>query len=154
MKFDDTSNANYFSLIKRYLLSITGSLLVVTCVWLGVFFGSGYTANAANLSNYSHLIASDTPTVSDVQEKVKTDIDTVAGEGTSDQLEGQTKEALGTAERNLGQVSGQVKGAIKQAEGKAQKDIGKTKEAIEDLTSQTEETTESALDKIKSFFGN
>ncbi len=153
MKFINKGNVNYFSLIKRYLISITGSVLVVTFVWLGVFVDNGYVANAANVSDYSHLIALDTPTINDVQEKVKTDIDTVAGEGTSDQLEGQTKEALGKAERNLGKASGQMKGAMKQAEGKVQKDIGKTKEAIEDLGNQTEESTGDAVDGIKDFFG-
>ncbi len=55
-----------------------------------------------------------------------------------DQVKGTVKEAVGKAQRKVGEVIGsteqQVKGAVKQAEGKSQKVVGDAKQLVKDAT--------------------
>ncbi len=91
------------------------------------------------------------------------------------EVTGKAEQDIGTVQKKVGQVTGQAEGTAKQIAGRAKQDIGRTQGAAEDLqnkvqdrasldlaktqqaldntSDQVEETTESALDSIKDFFG-
>ena len=79
--------------------------------------------------------------VEKLDEKAKSDLDKVAGVGTSEQLEGKAQQAASA-----------IEGTIEQAKGKAKEDIGTTKSAINDATDSLQETGENVTDKVKNFF--
>lgn len=132
------------------------SFLVLTFAWSGVFTGINYTANAQGLDihSYPQVIAFGSSDASNLKQKAKSDFDAVAGAGSSDKLEGNVEQAIGSAQQNLGKVTGQAKGVAKQVEGRAKQDIGRTKDAAQDVASDVEDKTDSAVDSIRDFFNN
>ncbi|MBE9100959.1 CsbD family protein [Vacuolonema iberomarrocanum] len=84
-------------------------------------------------------------------------LDQVAGQGTTDMIQGKAEEDLGTVKRNLGKVTGQVEGAADQAKGRARRDIGRTQNAAQNAVDETgdavEETADDFVDSVKGLFG-
>lgn len=80
-------------------------------------------------------------------------LDQVAGQGTSDMVEGKVKEDIGTVKRNMGKVTGQMQGAADQVKGRAQQDIGRTQNAVDEAGDNVEEATDNFVDSVKDFFG-
>ncbi|NCJ06273.1 CsbD family protein [Synechococcales cyanobacterium C] len=80
-------------------------------------------------------------------------LDAIAGNGTSDKLEGMTDQATGSVQRAVGKFTGQAEGAVKQAQGKAKEDIGTTKSALEKAGNEAQSTSDSVIDNVKEFFG-
>ena len=79
-------------------------------------------------------------------------LDQVAGEGTSAQIEGKVQRDIGTVEKNVGKVTGQVEGAADQIQGKVKGDIGRTQDATEDVRESAEDATEGFVDSVKDLF--
>lgn len=79
-------------------------------------------------------------------------LDQVAGEGTSAQIEGKVQRDIGTVEKNVGKVTGQVEGAADQIQGKVLGDIGRTQDATEDVREAAEDATEGFVDSVKDLF--
>ena len=71
------------------------------------------------------------------REATERNVDTVAGAGTSDKAEGQTKDAVGHGKEALGAATGndslRAEGVKDQAEGKTQNAWGEIKEGAENL---------------------
>ena len=87
-----------------------------------------------------------------VASRAADELDRVAGEGTSAQIEGKVKSDIGTVERNVGKVTGQVEGAAKQIEGKVKSDIGRTQDATEDAREAAEDAGKGFVDSVKDLF--
>ncbi|MFN6570209.1 CsbD family protein [Dendronalium sp. ChiSLP03b] len=124
--------------LKNYCLSFFCGLIAFISVWSGAFCNGDLVAIATPLENNYSLIA----------------FHNTLGAGTSDKVEGKAKQALGSAQRNLGKVTGQAEGTAKQAEGKAKEDIGTTKNVVKETYNNVEKSTEKAIDNVKSLFGN
>lgn len=127
-------------------------LLALTFVWEGTALSSRTEAIAAPQFVSPQLVAANT--VEKLDRKAKSDLDAVVGAGTSDKLEGQVDEAVGTVERNLGKMGGEAEGAAKQAKGQAKQSMGEAKSAIDEAADNVEEASEGFMDSVKGFFGN
>ncbi|HIK31270.1 MAG TPA: CsbD family protein [Oscillatoriales cyanobacterium M59_W2019_021] len=137
-------------LIVRRFQTFLFCAIAISATWVGIALAATPSAIASSLELHSQFLATDV--IQDLDSKAKSDLDTVAGAGTSDKLEGQVDQALGKAQRDLGKVSGQVEGAARQAKGKAKEDIGTTRQAIENAADNAEDASDSAFDSIKNFF--
>ncbi|MEO0456355.1 MAG: CsbD family protein [Cyanobacteria bacterium P01_A01_bin.114] len=114
-------------------------VLIATCVLVG--------------GAYPSAIAAPTDSTDIALSRAANELDRVAGEGTSDMIQGKAQKDLGTVKRNVGEVTGQVEGAAEQVKGRAQQDLGRTKGAIEDAGDDVEEATDSFVDSVKDLFG-
>lgn len=136
--------------VVKKLKTLFFGALAISATGLGIALTTPPSAMAAPLELYPQFLATDV--IQDLDRKAKSDLDRVAGAGTSDKLEGQVDKATGKVQRELGKVQGQVEGAAKQAQGKAKEDIGTTRRAIEKTADRAEETSDNAIDSIKNFF--
>jgi uncharacterized protein YjbJ (UPF0337 family) len=124
--------------------------LAISTTCLGIALATTPAATAMPLEFHPPILGSDV--VQKLDQKAKSDLDTVAGSGTSDRLEGQVDQAVGKVQKEFGKASGQVEGAVQQARGKAKEDIGTTRRSIEKTADQAEEASDNAIDSIKNFF--
>lgn len=99
-----------------------------------------------------HAIAMPNDSADVAMSRAADELDRVAGEGTSDRIEGKVKSDIGTVERNVGKVTGQVEGAAKQVEGKVKSDIGRTQAATEDAREDAQDAAEGFIDSVKDLF--
>ncbi len=139
---------------KRFLPNLMRAVLATVLVGSLTFWGLSSSAIAVPMMQPYHIAS-----VSSLTKEVT----------------GKAEQDIGTVQKNVGQVTGQAEGTAKQIAGRAKQDIGRTQRAAEDLQSKVqnrasldvaktqqaldetsdrvEETTESALDSIKGFFG-
>ncbi len=72
-----------------------------------------------------------------MSDNLKENVDTTLGAGTSDKVEGQSKESVGRAKEALGEATGndslRAEGVKEKTEGKAQGILGEIKEGAENL---------------------
>lgn len=97
-----------------------------------------------------------------VSDRAATELDRVAGAGTSDQLEGAARDVVGKAKRDVGRVQdkvddldglgNRVEGAADSVRGKVQRDVGRTKSAASDLGDDVEDKANSLVDSVKDLF--
>lgn len=87
------------------------------------------------------------------------ELDRMAGEGTSDQLEGTVQETTGKIKRGVGEATGQfegttdqVEGAGDQLKGSIKRDVGKAKGAAADAGDDIQDTADGVVESIKDFF--
>ncbi len=87
------------------------------------------------------------------------ELDRMAGEGTSDQLEGAVQETTGKMKRGVGEATGQFRGTTDQAEGAAdqlkgsiKRDVGKAKGAAADAGDDIQDKADGVVESIKDFF--
>lgn len=73
--------------------------------------------------------------------------------GITDKVEGKIEEDIGTAQRNLGKITGQTEGTLKQARGKAKQNVGEAKSRLDNAGSDLEDASDSFVDSIEDFFG-
>ena len=124
--------------------------LAISATGLALALTSMPSAMANPLELHPQFLATDV--IQNLDRKAKSDLDQVAGAGTSDKLEGQVDKATGKIQSDLGKVRSEAEGAAKQAQGKAKEDIGTTRRAIEKAADNAEETSDNAIDSIKNFF--
>ncbi|MGB3238607.1 MAG: hypothetical protein WBB29_09940 [Geitlerinemataceae cyanobacterium] len=145
---------NYISVRIRQAIQNAKNLifcaLAISATGLGIVLTLPSPAMAAPLQLHPQFLATDI--IQDMDRKAKSDLDTVAGAGTSDKLEGQVDKATGKAQRDLGNVKSEAKGALKQAQGKAKEDIGTTRQALENAADNAEDASDNAIDSIKDIF--
>ena len=108
-------------------------------------------AVAAPVSS-SHSLLAVSPTAKDLDRKAKSDVDSLVGAGTSDQLEGYTQQAKGLVQEKTGDLASQAEGIAEQVQGRAKTDIGQVKGAVEDATDAVEDKGETLIDNVKDFF--
>jgi uncharacterized protein YjbJ (UPF0337 family) len=145
---------NFISYIKHRLPSIAGGFLALVLIWQCALLDMNKAAIASSLNSLEPS--------------------TVMVAGLFNRTEGQVEEAAGTAQRNIGKVTGQAKGLGKQVEGRAKQDLskaeksltkgqksveqrakqdlGKTQNALEDTKNNIEKTTGKAIDNVKELF--
>ncbi len=139
MKSDNSKNK--MQIVKHYCLSVFSCVLLLTTVW----FGAAQAAVASPIHSYSQQLIAANPL-----------------SGVGDKVEGNVEQAIGKAQRNLGNSPGQaldgsgkeVQGLAKQAKGNVKQGIEKTKSAADNASDKVEEGSENAIDAIKDFFGN
>lgn len=145
---------NYISVrIRRAIQNVKNLIfctLAISATGLGILLTLPNPAMAVPLELHPQFLATDV--IQDMDRKAKSDLDTVAGSGTSDKLEGQVDKATGKVQRDLGKVEAEAKGAVKQAQGKAKEDIGTTRQALENAADNAEDASDNAIDSIKNFF--
>ncbi|BAZ39190.1 hypothetical protein NIES4101_51420 [Calothrix sp. NIES-4101] len=120
--------------IKSMFSNLLCGLLAIVTIWVGVFSNIS-SANATPLTNTSQLVA-------------------FFGKGTADEASGKVEQAVGSAQRNLGKMTGQAEGAINEAKGKVREDIGTTKNAIEDVTNRAKNKVERDIRTTKNAVNN
>lgn len=120
--------------IKSLFSNLICGLLAIVTIWVGVFANIS-SANATPLTNTSQLVA-------------------LFGRGSADQADGKVEQAVGSAQRNLGKMTGQAEGAINEAKGKAKEDIGTTKNAIEDVANKAKNKVERDIRTTKNAVNN
>lgn len=88
--------------------------------------------------------------------KAKSDLDTVAGSGSSNQLEGKVDRATGVIQENLGDarddLGQQIEGAANRAKANVKETAGIAAKAIDNATDDLENASESLVEKVKNFF--
>ncbi|MDJ0724997.1 MAG: CsbD family protein [Prochloraceae cyanobacterium] len=139
------------------LFNVVRSLSVLfTCAFLLLASVQPALAMSDSIANSEIVpvatIAFDSDTAEKLDKKAKEGLDSVAGSGTSEQLEGKAQQAAGAVKENVDKLSSQAKGKFEQAKGKAKEDIGKTKSAIEDASASVQDAAEDTADKVKGFF--
>ncbi len=87
------------------------------------------------------------------------ELDRMAGEGTSDRLEGAVQETTGRIKRGVGEATGQFEGTTDQMEGAAdqvkggiKRDVGRAKGAAADAGDDIQDTADGVVESIKDFF--
>jgi uncharacterized protein YjbJ (UPF0337 family) len=85
-----------------------------------------------------------------VKERAEQELDSKAGAGTANQVEGRAQEDLGRVQRQFGS---DAEGAAQQAKGKAQRDIGRTQAAAEDASDSIGDAAQNLLEKGKELLG-
>lgn len=141
------------SKVKQIVRSVKNLVLctvAISATWLGIALTATPSATAASLNVHPQFLATDV--IQQMDRKAKSDLDKVAGSGTSDKLEGQVDKVTGKVQKELGNARGQAEGAAKQVRGKVKEDIGTTRGTIEKAADQVEETSDNAIDSIKGFF--
>jgi uncharacterized protein YjbJ (UPF0337 family) len=136
--------------VLRNVKNIVFCTLAISATWLGIALSSTPSAMANSLELPHQFLASDV--IQKMDRKAKSDVDKVAGYGTSDKLEGQVDKASGKIQRDLGKSRGEIEGAAKQARGKAKEDIGTTRRGIEKTADRADKASDNAIDSIKNFF--
>lgn len=124
--------------------------LIVLLGWVS----NGEIAQAASLDgNPIEYLASISEQMDD---KAKTDLDTVAGLGSSAQLEGKVDRATGVIQENLGDarddLGQQVEGAANRVKANVKEAAGSTAKALDNATDDLEDAGEGLVEKVKSFF--
>lgn len=95
-----------------------------------------------------------------MNERAARELDRVAGEGTSDRLEGAVDGAVGTVKRSaseigdldVDQAARKLDGAADELKGKVKRDVGRAKAAAADAGEELEDTSEGIVESIKEFF--
>ncbi|MBW4647903.1 MAG: CsbD family protein [Kastovskya adunca ATA6-11-RM4] len=149
---------------KSFAKKLTQSILrrfAALCFFAVLFFVSSGIPQAladsgaiANLEKQNLLIA---------RNPVEEAVDNLAGQGTTDQIQGQVDESTGRVQRELGKVTGQTEGALRETKGQAQQSLGETRRAVDKASDKaeyqlekagekTEDASENLIDKIKNFF--
>ncbi|NES64866.1 MAG: CsbD family protein [Okeania sp. SIO2D1] len=126
-------------------------IFAMTVAWANVSINLYNTAHAATLGSTNFIAVIDS--IEDADTKGKNLLDQVAGEGTSNKIEGKVDTAAGKAKQELGNTQSQVEGLAKQAEGKAESDIGTVQSNLEESASEAQDASENIVDSVKSFFG-
>ena len=141
---------NRVKLMVRRFQAFLFCAIAISATWMGIALATTPSAMASPVELQPHFLATDV--IQQMDRKAKSDLDEVAGAGTSDRLEGKVDRAAGKAKQELGKAQGQVEGAVQQAKGKAKEDIGTTKQAIENAADNVEDASDSAIDSVKNFF--
>lgn len=137
-------------LIVRRFQTFLFCAIALSATWVGIALATTPSAMAFPVELQPHFLATDV--IQKMDRKAKSDLDKVAGSGTSDKLEGQVNKTAGKAKQELGKARGQAEGTAQQAKGKAKEDIGTTRRAVEKAADNAEEAADSATDSIKNFF--
>ena len=95
-----------------------------------------------------------------MNERAARELDRVAGEGTSDQLEGAVDGAIGSVKRSVSEVGDldvdqaarKLDGATDELKGKVKRDIGRAKAATSEVGDDIEDASEGIVESIKEFF--
>ncbi|NES03830.1 MAG: CsbD family protein [Okeania sp. SIO2F4] len=135
---------------RRLTLSLC-LIFAMAVAWANLSINLYNTAHAATLG-YPNFVAVIDSVIEDADTKGKNLLDKVAGEGTSNKIEGKVDTAVGKAQQELGNTKSQAEGLAKQAEGKAESDIGTVESTLEKSASEVQETSENIFDNVKSFF--
>ena len=131
-------------MITKFFQSLTKTAKIVCLGFMAVVLICGAAVPNA--------IAMPTASADAAMSRAANELDRVAGDVTSAQIEGKVKSDIGTVERSVGKVTGQVEGAAKQAEGKVKSDIGRIQSAAEDVRDDVEDASEGFVDSVKDFF--
>jgi uncharacterized protein YjbJ (UPF0337 family) len=116
---------SYISFFRNIAIFTSRSLILLGCI--GVLLMSSPTGKAfAAPANY------------------------IAASGALNQVLGKAEKDAGTAERNVGKVTGQSKGAAKQVTGRIKQDIGKAQSATNDVANETKKQANRITDKAES----
>ncbi|NJO41847.1 MAG: CsbD family protein [Cyanobacteria bacterium CRU_2_1] len=138
----------------RKICKLAFSLSCVVAFTLGCQgLFAGVTSSAIAMPQQTQQVAWGNNLVDYSKAHAASELDRIVGEGTSDRLEGQAEQAVGSTQRQFGKVSGQVEGTTKQAEGKVKEGVGQTKNAFEQASEKVQEQTENAIDAVKNLFG-
>lgn len=129
--------------------AIAAKLQRIFCVGLATLvIGSGllfgFSAPATALGNKAGDI---------VQQRAERELDSKAGAGTANQLEGSAQESFGRVQNQVEKVTGGNDSLGNRAEGRVQRDIGRTQGAVEDAADSAQDSAEGIVDSVKSFFG-
>lgn len=73
--------------------------------------------------------------------------------GTSDKVQGKSKEMEGQIQRQVGDGDEAIEGAAKEAEGKLQQGAGEAKNRADEAESELDDSSNSLIDAVKDFFG-
>lgn len=95
-----------------------------------------------------------------MNDRAAREIDRMAGEGTSDRLEGAVDGAVGTLKRAASDVGDldadkaarKLDGATDELKGKVKRDVGRAKAAAADVGEDIEDSSEGIVESIKEFF--
>lgn len=142
--------SNKVTQVVRRVKNLFLCTLAISATWLGIALTVTPPATAASLDVHPQFLATDV--IQQMDRKAKSDLDKVAGSGTSDKLEGQVDKVTGKVQQELGNVRGQAEGVAKQVRGKAKEDIGTTRGAIDKAADRAEEASDNAIDSVKGFF--
>lgn len=139
----------YFRQAKQLALRAACLLMMIVAVWSSTFTTPAYAAGSTKAADI-------------INERAATELDSVVGAGTSDQLEGAVEGVVGKAKRGIGRVSGDLNdldavgkrldGAADEIEGKVKRDIGRTKSAVDDIGDDLEDEADGFVESLKSLF--
>ncbi|MEM6596728.1 MAG: hypothetical protein AAF810_17890 [Cyanobacteria bacterium P01_D01_bin.36] len=133
--------------LKRLSVRAVCLLWVVIAIWGAAWVPQ---ANADSVGVGSEKAAAI------VRERAANELDRVAGQGSSDFIEGIAQESLGKAKRKVGQltddVDSSVDGAADQLEGSLKRDVGSLKNKAENIGDDLGDAAEDALDSVRDFF--
>lgn len=87
-----------------------------------------------------------------VQQRAERELDSKAGAGTANQIEGRAKEDIGRVQNQLEKVTGGNDSLGNQVQGRAQRDIGRTQGAVENAADAAQDSAEGIVDSVKNFF--
>lgn len=145
------------SFLKFYgykLLTIFCALFIFSLAWTKPLNLVSAAAQAETINNLPFVVEV-TGIADKVEGKAEENIGTAQrnlGKVTG-QTEGMLKQAEGKVQQKTGEVTGQAEGALKQARGKAKQNIGEAKNKLDNAGSDLEDASDSFLDSIKDFFG-
>lgn len=131
-----------FTAIATKLQRILCVGLATLVIGSGLLFG--FSAPAAALGNKAGDV---------VQQRAERELDSKAGAGTANQIEGRAKEGIGQVQNQVEKVTGGNDSLGNRAEGRAQRDIGRTQGAVEDAADAAQDSAGGIVDSVKSFFG-
>jgi len=91
-----------------------------------------------------------------MDDKAKSDLDAIAGSGSSDQLEGRIDRATGVIQENLGEARGdlgqQVNGATNRAKANVKEAAGSAAKAVDKATDSAQDAGEGLIEKVQDLF--
>ncbi len=138
----------YFS-----IQSLTRRIVVFFCA-LCLFVGSAIAPATALPTANNQLIADNAAEALD--RKAKSGLDSVAGSGTSDKLEGKVQETVGTAKQKIGDIDENVEGGMQRVKGNLQQAAGEAKgnmyETPTDYPEATGSGQEGPMNAIRNLF--
>ena len=127
------------------LIRLSNSTVKTLCLGL-------LAAVLLNVTVVSSAIAMPSDSADIAMSRAAEELDRVAGDGTSAQVEGKVQRDIGTVKRSVGKATGQVEGAADQVKGKVKGDIGRTQDAAEDVRDNAEDAADGFVDSVKDLF--
>lgn len=131
-----------FNAIATKLQRILCVGLATLVIGSGLLFG--FSAPATALGNKAGDI---------VQQRAERELDSKAGAGTANQIEGRAQEDLGRVQNQVEKVTGGNDSLGNRAEGRVKREIGRTQGAVEDAADSAQDSAEGFVDSVKDFFG-